>query len=93
MEETNLKENKVDSSPKKGMVGWVAGIQIFSQISTWIVIPIVCALVFGKMLDKKFGTEPIIFFIFTGVGFVVTCVGMVRVVKDYIKKIKETEKN
>ncbi|MFA6256847.1 MAG: AtpZ/AtpI family protein [Candidatus Paceibacterota bacterium] len=71
---------------------WKPGVQIFSQISTWIVFPIVGALVLGKMLDKKFGTEPVIFLVLAGLGFLITSYGMVRVVKDYIKKIKETDK-
>ena len=61
--------------------------QILSEVSTWIVVPIVCALIFGKMLDAHFGTRPIIFLVFAGVGFLVTCFGMYRVVKNYMKKI------
>ena len=63
--------------------------ELLSEVSTWIVVPIVCALVFGKMLDAHYGTKPVIFLIFAGLGFLVTCFGMYRVVKDYIKKIKD----
>ena len=62
--------------------------QIFGDVSTWIVVPIVCALVFGKMLDAHYGTKPVIFLIFAGLGFLVTCFGMYRVVKDYMRKIQ-----
>jgi len=68
---------------------WKPGVEIFSQVSVWIVVPIVFALIFGKMLDKQYGTEPIIFLVFAGVGFLLTCVGIVRVVKSYIKKLKD----
>jgi len=90
----NSNDNNKESS-KAGRAGanWLAGVEIFTQISTWIVVPIVCALVFGKMLDKQFGTEPVIFISLTGLAFIFTCYGMVRVVKDYIKKIKEVEEN
>ena len=63
--------------------------QIFSDVSTWIVVPIVLALIFGKMLDAHYGTKPVIFLIFAGLGFLVTCFGMYRVVKNYMNKLKD----
>ena len=54
---------------------WKPGMQILSEVSTWIVVPIVCALIFGKMLDAHYGTKPVIFLIFAGAGFLVTCFG------------------
>ena len=44
--------------------------------------------VFGKMLDTRYGTKPIIFLVLAGLGFLITCVGMYRVIKNYIKKIQ-----
>ena len=35
---------------------WKPGVELFSEISTWIIVPIVLALVFGKMLDAHYGT-------------------------------------
>ncbi len=70
---------------------WKPGIQILSEVSSWIVVPIVLALIFGKMLDTRYGTEPVIFLCLAGLGFIVTCFGMYKVVKNYIKKLKETE--
>jgi F0F1-type ATP synthase assembly protein I len=71
---------------------WKPGMQIFSEISTWIVVPIVLALIFGKMLDARFGTKPVIFLSLAGLAFLFSCFKIVRVVKDYMKKVKETEK-
>lgn len=76
--------NNLPASP--GGPWWKPGMQIFSEISTWIVAPIVLALIFGKMLDARYGTKPVIFLVFAGLGFLVTCFGMFRVVKNYIKK-------
>ncbi len=70
---------------------WKPGMRILSEVSTWIVAPIVLALIFGKMLDARYGTRPIIFLVFAGLGFLVTCFGMFRVVKNYIKKIQPPE--
>ena len=70
---------------------WKPAIRIFGDVSTWIVAPIVLALIFGKILDTRYGTKPIIFLVFAGFGFLVTCFGMLRIVKNYIKNLKDTE--
>jgi F0F1-type ATP synthase assembly protein I len=82
-----------DSKPNLNNKGpwWKAGVEIFSEISTWIIVPIVSALVFGKMLDSRFGTKPVIFLCLAGLGFLITCFGIFRIVQKYIKEIKETE--
>ena len=91
MEESNLQKNTGGSEPKKPLIPWVAGIEVFSRISSWIVVPVVLALVGGKMLDRKFGTAPIIFLVLTGLGFLVTCYGIVKIARDYNKDT--TKKN
>jgi len=68
---------------------WKPGVEIFSQVSGWIVAPIVLALVFGKMLDTHYGTKPVIFLTLAGIGFLFSCFGIVRVVKKYIKEMKK----
>lgn len=73
---------------------WKPGMQILSEVSSWIVVPIVLALIFGKMLDARYGTRPVIFLVFAGLGFLITCFGIYRVMKKYMKKLKdEAEKN
>jgi Kef-type K+ transport system membrane component KefB len=71
---------------------WAPAIEIMTEVSTWIVVPIVLALIAGKALDSHFGTKPVIFLFLAGLAFIITCIGMYRVVKNYIKKLKETEK-
>ena len=44
---------------------WKDGVQIFTQVSVWIVVPILLALFVGKSLDAHFGTKPIIFLCFS----------------------------
>jgi cell shape-determining protein MreD len=66
---------------------WKPAVKIFMDVSTWVVVPIIFALVFGKMLDAHYGTKPIIFLVLTGVAFIISCVGIVRVVKNYMKNI------
>lgn len=80
----------VENDKKK--LNWKPAIEIFSQVSTWIVAPIILALVFGKMLDARYRTEPIIFLVLAGAGFVFTCFGIVRVIRKYIKEIQNQSK-
>jgi F0F1-type ATP synthase assembly protein I len=71
---------------------WAPAMRIMGDISSWIVVPIVLALIFGKMLDAHFGTKPILFLICAGVGFIFTCYGIFKTMKDYTKKLKKEEK-
>ena len=80
---------KNENSSNNSNIWWKSGVEIFSQVSVWIVAPIVLALVFGKMLDTRYGTKPIIFLILAGIGFLITCFGIVRIVRKYIKDIKD----
>ena len=72
---------------------WAPALELFTQVSTWIVAPIVCALIFGKILDAHFGTKPVLFLVLAGIGFLITCIGIVRVIKNYTKKLKDIEDN
>ena len=87
-----MEENKQKLNNYSGP-WWKPAVQLLSEVSTWIVVPIVCALVFGKMLDTHYGTKPLIFLVFAGLGFLITCFGMFKVVKDYMKKLKEVDKD
>ena len=70
---------------------WKPGMVLLTQISSWIVAPMVVALVFGKMLDAHYGTRPVIFLIFAGLGFLFTCFGILKVMQNYIKELKKIE--
>ena len=85
-------DEKLNKPSAHAKPNWAPAMQIMSEVSTWIVVPILLALIFGKMLDSHFGTKPIIFLCLTGVGFLVTCFGMFRVIKNYIQKLKEEER-
>ena len=71
---------------------WKPAFQIFGQVSTWVVVPIVLALIFGKMLDKHYGTDPWIFLGLTSLAFLFSSYGIVRVVGKYMKDIGNKDK-
>lgn len=83
--------NQIKNNQKNGGPWWKPGMQVLSEVSTWIVAPIVFALIFGKMLDTRYDTKPVIFLVFAGLGFFITCFGIYRVMKNYLKKLKDTE--
>lgn len=70
---------------------WKPAVEIFSQVSGWIVGPVVVALVFGKYLDGRFDTKPWIFLGLTGFAFLISTYGIVKIVSKYIKKTTEED--
>lgn len=73
---------------------WRPAIEIFSQVSGWIVVPLVLALIIGKNLDTRFDSEPWIFLSFALFGFLISFFGIFRVVIKYVQKIEKlSEKN
>jgi len=82
---------EIEKKPNSNGPWWKPAVELLSEVSTWIVVPIVCALIFGKMLDAHFGTKPRIFLIFAVIGFLVTCFGMFRIIKNYMKNLQDTE--
>ena len=72
---------------------WKPGVEIFGQVSSWVVVPIVLALIAGKALDTRYGTKPWIFLGLTTVAFGISCYGIVRVISKYIKKMADEAKN
>jgi hypothetical protein len=67
---------------------WKPGVEIFSEISSWIVVPIVLALIAGKALDSRYGTKPLWLLLLAGLAFIVSSYGIVRAVRNYARKIK-----
>ena len=82
-----MKENKKVLDGGKPL--WATGVEMFSQISMWIVAPIVGALVVGKSLDAHYGTKPWMFIGMAGLGFLVTLIGIVRIVLKYVRQMEK----
>lgn len=78
--------------PVERVVWWKPAVEIFTQISGWIIAPILLSLIIGKKLDSHFGTAPWIFIGLSSFSFLISSFGIVKTIKDYIGKI-EQEKN
>lgn len=78
----------------KNEVWWKPAVEIFSQVSGWVAVPILLALFAGKYLDGLYGTRPWIFLGLSILGFLISSFGIVRTITTYVKKIeKETNGN
>jgi len=82
----------VEENKNKNGIWWKPAVEIFSEISTWIAIPIILALIVGKSLDNRYGTKPWLLLGFAGVSFLISCFGIIRAVKKYAAKIRKEEK-
>ena len=67
---------------------WKPGVQIFSEISTWIFVPIILALIAGKALDKHYGTKPTLPLVSAGIAFLISIYGIVKAVRKFSNKIQ-----
>lgn len=69
---------------------WKNSLLYFSKISSWIILPIVFALIVGKYLDNHFNTGQLIFYISLGLGFVLSMIGLLKEARVYMKEISQT---
>ncbi len=91
MDNPEIKPKQGSESPQQSGAGWIPAMQIFTEISSWIVVPIVLALIGGKALDKHFGTTPVLFLVLAGLGFLISAYGIVKSVKKYEAKMKKQD--
>ena len=90
-----MEENKQNTGnneghlPRRGGVEWREGVQVFTQVSVWIIVPILLALFVGQGLDAHYGTKPVFFLVLAGIGFLFSCFGIVRVINKYMKEIQD----
>jgi len=67
---------------------WQPALEIGSLVSSWIIAPIIVALILGKWLDTNFHTTPIIFLSLAGFAFLISIFGIFKTVSKYAKKIE-----
>lgn len=75
---------------------WQPAMEIFAQISSWIVAPLLAAIFLGRYLDDRFGTTPWWYIACVAVGFVITNVGLIVTTvraSRKMEKMAQIEKN
>jgi F0F1-type ATP synthase assembly protein I len=68
-----------------------AALGVFSEISGWIIVPVILAVVVGKPLDIRYNSAPVILLVSATLGFLISSYGIVHSVKKYAAKIKKEE--
>jgi len=80
-----------DSLPKQGGEAWWKPVMIFyAKTTSWIIFPMILALLAGRYVSRSVGSQ-VLFFIFIMAGFLVTCLGIYREIKDYKKGLDKKD--
>lgn len=69
--------------------------KIFSLLissTAWIVGPIFFGVLLGRLLDKKYNTEPWLFLISVGVCFIISMFGLIRSALTEFQNIEKESK-
>ena len=70
---------------------WYPALQMFSEMSAWIVGPLLLALLLGKYLDKIFHTKPWFFIGSTAFAFLISLFKIVTKASIEMKKITKKD--
>ena len=57
---------------------WQPAMEVFAQVSGWIVFPLIFAIYFGKWLQGKWGHEPWTYIGCVAIAFIITNIGLIR---------------
>jgi F0F1-type ATP synthase assembly protein I len=82
----------MEENNNNNKIWWKPAFEIFSEISTWIAVPVIIAVIAGKALDTHYGTKPWILAGSVVIAFLISSYGIVKAVKEYAAKIKKEEK-
>ena len=72
---------------------WRDALLVFTRVSVWIAIPVVCALFIGKALDAHYHTRPWLFLVSMALGFTTSLVGIYRTMIVEVKKMNKDDGN
>jgi len=83
----------INQQKKSDATLWAAAIQLFAQVSGWIVLPIISALFLGRWLDERYDKEPMFLLSCLAIAFVLTNVGLVKQTLSAMKKMDKESEN
>lgn len=78
-------ENKQDLN-KKEEKWWRPVMLFYAKTTSWIILPLVLSILGGRYVSKTIGSQ-VVFFLFVIFGFLITCFGIYREIKNYKKTI------
>jgi len=78
---------------KKNSNDWWKPVMIFYvKTTSWIIFPLLIGILGGQYVSRSVGSQ-VIFFVFVILGFLITCLGIYREIKQYKKWLKGIEKD
>lgn len=84
--------NKENISINQGNANWWRPVLFFYiKTTSWIIFPLLLGVLGGQYVSKSVGSQ-VLFFVFVMLGFLITCLGIYREIKQY-KKGLEINKN
>ena len=69
---------------KKEEKWWRPVMFFYAKTTSWIIFPLILSVLGGRYVSKTFGSQ-ILFFVFVVFGFLITCFGIYREIKNYKK--------
>lgn len=83
-------EEKSKSSPPISQQGWWQPVLVISaRFSSWIIFPLIVGLILGRWLDRKFHTDPWLFFGTIMLAFVISMIGLAKSAQEEYRKIEK----
>ncbi len=69
---------------------WQPVLTFYAKVTSWVILPLIFALIFEKYLNKEANSQ-ILFFIVLTSAFLVTCFGIYKEIKKYKLDIEREE--
>lgn len=80
-------EKQPNIQVKKSDNAWLRPVLTFyAKVTSWVIFPLVVAVLLGRYVSQSFGSQSWFFLAVIG-GFLITCFGIYREVKEYKKTL------
>lgn len=83
----------MENNDKKASIWKSAYIKVFTEISAWIVGPVLVSILIGNYLDQRFNSAPWILGVALALSFTLSMVMIVKIAKKYEKDLDKNNKD
>ena len=86
-----LTDEKSEDLNKKNDKSWLKPVLFFyAKTTSWIIFPLLIGVFGGQYVSKSVGSQ-VIFFVLVILGFLITCLGIYREIKNYKKSLDNSD--
>ena len=82
----------MSAKKEKKRAWWVEPLMIFLKLSSWIVFPLIVALLLGKFVDTRFSIAPFGTLGFTTLSFLLSLAILFRETRKVLRELKSESK-